>query len=442
MATAPDPEAPKGSGRSQRYSVLYNAQLCKLFVGGLNPRTDDWVLRSYFEAFGTLTDCAVVTNPQTHRSRCFGFITYSCMTEADRAMAASPHALDGSRVELKWAVCRKDSCKPGAHARVKKIFVGGLKSDVDENDLVKYFSRFGPVEKAEIKINKQSGRKRGFGFVHFFDHNTADKAAVIKFHPIQGHRVEVKKALPKEELDPWRLNPPVLGSGYIWRSSSRFRAGGLYLNPGGDSDVTSVGSLIPQLAWSPKPAWILTPKPAWIPNPSFGWSPIPQPGWDPDPQSMVGPNSIPVGVPKHRPAGVTWTPKVLTLGLDPKRGPSQKRGFSPKSGRGPNLKPGLLGPGPSPNPRPGILGPVPGPSPSRTLGFDERSGPRRRIISRGRGTLEHGRGGNSNPYGVCGGGSSSHSQYRAAFGPTKTHWRGGGYWRRSYRGGAPSSGGT
>lgn len=179
---------------------MENSQLCKLFIGGLNVQTSESGLRGHFEAFGTLTDCVVVVNPQTKRSRCFGFVTYSNVEEADAAMAASPHAVDGNTVELKRAVSREDSARPGAHAKVKKLFVGGLKGDVAEGDLIEHFSQFGTVEKAEIIADKQSGKKRGFGFVYFQNHDAADKAAVVKFHPIQGHRVEVKKAVPKEDI--------------------------------------------------------------------------------------------------------------------------------------------------------------------------------------------------------------------------------------------------
>ncbi|XP_040831513.1 heterogeneous nuclear ribonucleoprotein A0 [Ochotona curzoniae] len=181
---------------------MENSQLCKLFIGGLNVQTSESGLRGHFEAFGTLTDCVVVVNPQTKRSRCFGFVTYSNVEEADAAMAASPHAVDGNTVELKRAVSREDSARPGAHAKVKKLFVGGLKGDVAEDDLIEHFSQFGTVEKAEIIADKQSGKKRGFGFVYFQNHDAADKAAVVKFHPIQGHRVEVKKAVPKEDIHP------------------------------------------------------------------------------------------------------------------------------------------------------------------------------------------------------------------------------------------------
>ncbi|XP_026774394.1 heterogeneous nuclear ribonucleoprotein A0-like [Pangasianodon hypophthalmus] len=175
-------------------------QLCKLFVGGLNVQTTSEGLRAHFEQYGQLNDCVVVQNDHLQRSRCFGFVTYSSVEEADAAMAARPHVVDGKNVDLKRAVAREDAGKPEALAKVKKIFVGGLKEDIEEKDLNEYFAQFGVIEKAEVITDKDTGKKRGFGFVHFEDNDSADKAVVLKFHTINGHKVEVKKALTKQEI--------------------------------------------------------------------------------------------------------------------------------------------------------------------------------------------------------------------------------------------------
>ncbi|XP_076005321.1 heterogeneous nuclear ribonucleoprotein A0-like [Genypterus blacodes] len=175
-------------------------QLCKLFVGGLNVDTDDEGLRKHFEQFGSLTDCVVVVNKQLQRSRCFGFVTFSTQDEADAAVAAKPHSIDSSAVEVKRAVPREDANKPEALAKVKKIFVGGLKDDIEEEHMAEFFSQYGEVEKAEVISDKETGKKRGFGFIHFCDHDAADKAVVVKYHTLNGHKVEVKKALTKNEI--------------------------------------------------------------------------------------------------------------------------------------------------------------------------------------------------------------------------------------------------
>ena len=46
-------------------------------------------------------------DPQTKRSRGFGFVTYSCVEEVDAAMCARPQKVDGRVVEQKRAVSRE-----------------------------------------------------------------------------------------------------------------------------------------------------------------------------------------------------------------------------------------------------------------------------------------------------------------------------------------------
>uniref|UniRef100_A0A8D1Y503 Heterogeneous nuclear ribonucleoprotein A3 n=1 Tax=Sus scrofa TaxID=9823 RepID=A0A8D1Y503_PIG len=171
----------------------------KLFIGGLSFETTDDSLREHFEKWGTLTDCVVMRDPQTKCSRGFGFVTYSCVEKVDAAMCARPHKVDGHVVEPKRAVSRENSLKPGAHLTVKKIFVGGIK-DTEEYNLRDYFEKYGKIETIEVMEDRQSGKKRGFAFVTFDDHDTVDKIVVQKYCTINGHNCEVKRALSKQEM--------------------------------------------------------------------------------------------------------------------------------------------------------------------------------------------------------------------------------------------------
>uniref|UniRef100_A0A667GF57 RRM domain-containing protein n=1 Tax=Lynx canadensis TaxID=61383 RepID=A0A667GF57_LYNCA len=160
-------------------------QLRKVFIGGLSLETTDDSLREHFEKWGTLTDCVVMREPQTKRSR---------------AMCARPHKVDGRVVEPKRAVSREDSVKPGAHLTVKKILVGGIKEDTEEYNLRDYFEKYGKTETTEVMEDRQSGKKRGFALVTSDDHDTVDKIVVQKYHTINGHNCEVEKALSKQEM--------------------------------------------------------------------------------------------------------------------------------------------------------------------------------------------------------------------------------------------------
>jgi heterogeneous nuclear ribonucleoprotein A1/A3 len=142
----------------------------------------------------------VTRDPNTKRSRGFGFVTYATVEEVDAAMNARPHKVDGRVVEPKRAVSREDSQRPGAHLTVKKIFAGGIKEDTEEHHLRDYFEQYGKIEVIEIMTDRGSGKKRGFAFVTFDDHDSVDKIVIQKCHTVNGHNCEVRKALSKQEV--------------------------------------------------------------------------------------------------------------------------------------------------------------------------------------------------------------------------------------------------
>lgn len=114
-------------------------------------------------------------DPKTKRSRGFGFITYSRSFMVDKAQAARPHRVDGRVVEPKRAVPRQDIHRPEAGASVKKLFVGGIKDEHEDEDLRQYFSKFGNVTTVNIVNDKDNGKRRGFAFVEFDDYDPVDK---------------------------------------------------------------------------------------------------------------------------------------------------------------------------------------------------------------------------------------------------------------------------
>lgn len=59
---------------------------------------------------------------------------------------------------------------------VKKLFIGGLKDDHDEQCLKDYFSQYGNVISVEFLIDNTTGKRRGFALVEYDDYDAVDKA--------------------------------------------------------------------------------------------------------------------------------------------------------------------------------------------------------------------------------------------------------------------------
>ena len=53
------------------------------------------------------------------------------------------------------------------------LFVAGLPYDLDDDELMEIFEKFGTINSAKVAIDKETGKSRGFGFV---DMPNADEA--------------------------------------------------------------------------------------------------------------------------------------------------------------------------------------------------------------------------------------------------------------------------
>ena len=81
----------------------------------------------------------------------------------------------------------------------KKLYVGNLTYSVNETDLEALFSRFGTVQGAQIIVDRETNRSKGFGFVEM-DTDAQAQAAIqaLNGRDHDGRNLTVNEAKPRE----------------------------------------------------------------------------------------------------------------------------------------------------------------------------------------------------------------------------------------------------
>jgi len=82
----------------------------------------------------------------------------------------------------------------------KRLYVGNLSYNVTNESLEELFAQFGTVQSAQVVMDRDTGRSKGFGFVEMADDNAA-QAAIQGLNEQQhdGRPLTVNEARPREE---------------------------------------------------------------------------------------------------------------------------------------------------------------------------------------------------------------------------------------------------
>ena len=85
----------------------------------------------------------------------------------------------------------------------KKIYVGNLSYDVTDTALEQLFAAHGTVQSAQVIMDRDTGRSKGFGFVEMKTEQEA-QAAIAALHGQDkgGRALTVNEARPREERGP------------------------------------------------------------------------------------------------------------------------------------------------------------------------------------------------------------------------------------------------
>jgi heterogeneous nuclear ribonucleoprotein A1/A3 len=79
-----------------------------------------------------------------------------------------------------------------------KLFIGNLNYKTTEEELKKFYEKYGVVENCFISREKQTKKSKGYGFVTFIKPVSVDEAMSNRPHEIDERKVEPHRAAPKE----------------------------------------------------------------------------------------------------------------------------------------------------------------------------------------------------------------------------------------------------
>jgi len=159
-----------------------------IFVGDLSPEIETETLREAFAPFGEISNCRIVRDPQTLKSKGYAFVSFVKKADAESAIQAMNGQWLGSRaIRTNWST-RKPPTRDGTGKGGGKtadyeeiynktsptnttVYCGGFPQNVLSDDMIyKHFGQFGQIH--DIRVFKD----KGYAFIKFTTKEAAARA--------------------------------------------------------------------------------------------------------------------------------------------------------------------------------------------------------------------------------------------------------------------------
>jgi len=191
-----------------------------IFVGDLSPEIETQTLRDAFAPFGEISNCRIVRDPQTLKSKGYAFVSFVKKAEAENAILAMNGQWLGSRsIRTNWSTrkpppprdsrSRQNNTKAPTFDEVYNqssptnctVYCGGFLNGISDELMKKVFSPFGAIQ--DVRCFKD----KGYAFIKFTTKEAATHA-IESVHNTEINGQTVKCFWGKETGDsnPTNLN--------------------------------------------------------------------------------------------------------------------------------------------------------------------------------------------------------------------------------------------
>jgi len=198
MSSTLVPSASASQGFDASSSASSAPQLGSVYVGDLNPDVTEKDLLDVFKTCGNVRSVRIPRDLQSNKSLCYGYVNFDSMEAANKAVTE----LNGVRIRGKkpCRVMHQEHDSSKRNSPDGKIFVKGLKDEVDTRTLQGFMSQYGDIYSCVVKTDAE-GASLGYGFCQF--QNPADSKKAIEDtsdrKPALGEECSVCAFLPPDQ---------------------------------------------------------------------------------------------------------------------------------------------------------------------------------------------------------------------------------------------------
>ena len=160
-----------------------------LYIGDLLPEVNEGLLYEIFNAVGPVASIRVCRDAVTRRSLGYAYVNYHNASDAERALDSMNFTdIKGKACRIMWSQRDPSVRRSG----VGNIFVKNLQENIDNKQLYDTFSLFGNILSCKVVCDKETGKSKGYGYVHY-ETNEAASNAIEKLDGmlIDGKEVQV-----------------------------------------------------------------------------------------------------------------------------------------------------------------------------------------------------------------------------------------------------------
>ena len=175
-----------------------NLQKFQLFIGGISIDIKREELENYFSKFGKINNIEIPIDKKTGRGKGFAHIYFENKNSIDNILKKE-HIFDNKTIQVEKGLSKQEQKKKLKNYSKYKIYVAKLPKNLTEEEFTEYFRTFGKVKRAYIVFDNITRKSRGFGYVEFFNKESASKALSYENHDLNGIKIIVNEMKLKKE---------------------------------------------------------------------------------------------------------------------------------------------------------------------------------------------------------------------------------------------------